>query len=135
MSSRKPAQSPYTNHWGGKEGGSNPTPVAMTHWLRAITPSGLRVTDLYLAIYPAMIKVPVGTCLLRGLLLYSCSEMNFQQILFSETHIPRVALPDSPWSRKEEGGGSKMRESRIESLPPPKESGVGDRSTGIGGMG
>ena len=50
----------------GKEGGSNPTPVATTHWLRATTPSGLRVTDLYLAIYPAMIKVPVDTYLLRG---------------------------------------------------------------------
>ena len=69
---------PYTNHWGGERGGSlEPDPSGYDAVVTRNNPSGLHVTELYLAIYPAVIKVPVGTFLLRWLLLYSprlCEE-------------------------------------------------------------
>ena len=74
MSSRKPAQSPYTNHWGREGGGLKPDLSGYNSLVTRNSPHRLtRNTSITLAIFSAMFEVPVNTYLLMGLLLYSIS--------------------------------------------------------------
>jgi len=74
MSSRKPAQSPYTNHWGREGRGLEPDPSGYNSLVTRNSPHRLtRNTSITLAIFSAMFEVPVNTYLLMGLLLYSIS--------------------------------------------------------------